>query len=253
MTFKEFKQLFLDLTAVTVPYGSEYLYYHGFMKPIINFKLTQQGENFHFVVGDAEASKTLFCAHLDTAGRSSSRQVIHQIDGNTISTNHETLLGADDKAGVATLIYLIEKKVPGCYYFFAGEELGGIGSGDALEQGFDFFRNFDRAIAFDRRGQGSIISQQRSSPCCSRPFVKDLCARFGRENLTMIDDPRGSFTDTASFMDVIPECTNISIGYHHEHTTQEYVDIDYTFSVAQAAAQIDWESLPVVRIPDPVI
>lgn len=153
MTLKDFTQLFIDLTGVTVPYGSEYLYYHGFMKHLINIKLTQRGENFYYVVGDKLASKTLFCAHLDTAEIASSSQVIHQIDGNTISTNGSTLLGADDKAGVATLIYLIEQKVPGTYYFFVGEELGRIGSLEAASKDSDYFRKFDRAIAFDRRGQ----------------------------------------------------------------------------------------------------
>ncbi len=251
MNFKEFKQLFLDLTKVTVPYGSEYLYYHGFMKHLIDFELCQRGENFYCVVGDESVSKTLFCAHLDTAGLSPSGAVVHKMDGDTIFTDGTSLLGADDKAGVATLIYLIEHKVPGTYYFFAGEEEGGIGSSNAASRDRDFFMGFERAIAFDRRGQCSIVSKQRGVACCSNPFVRELSAQFSRENLTMVSDPRGTFTDTASFLDIIPECTNISIGYHHEHSTRESLEIDYTFSVARAAAQIDWEGLPADRVPEP--
>lgn len=250
MTFNDFKQLFLNLTGVTVPYGSEYLYYHGFMKNHINVELIQRGLNFYYVVdgsSPSQPSKTLFCCHLDTADPSPARQVIHQVEANIIRTDGTCLLGADDKAGVATLIHLIEQRVPGTYYFFAGEEIGGIGSRGALTQDPDLFNKFDRAIAFDRKGQGSIISRQQCSDCCSSSFVSALSAEFSRHGLTMEDDPTGSFTDTATFMDVIPECTNLSIGYHHAHTTREYVDIDYAYRVAQAAAKVDWENLPAER------
>ena len=43
-------------------------------------------------------------------------------------SKRKTILGADDKAGMVILLYMIEKKIPGLYYFFIGEEVGCIGS-----------------------------------------------------------------------------------------------------------------------------
>ena len=50
-------------------------------------------------------------------------------------------------------------------------------------------------------------------------------------------------------MDIIPECTNISVGYMYEHTTGEYQDIDYLQRLCKAVCLIDWETLPVERDP----
>ena len=35
-------------------------------------------------------------------------------------------------------------------------------------------------------------------------------------------DTGGSFTDTANYTDIIPECTNLSCGYYNAHTQSEY-------------------------------
>lgn len=246
MKFKEFKTMFVDLTRVTVPYGSEYMWFNHYMKPLINFQCFQNGENFYHVVGDGKDA-TLFCAHLDTAG-SISEPVRHGFDGHTIFTKSNTILGADDKSGVLALIYLIENKVPGTYYFFAGEEKGRIGSEQAAKD-YTFFSKFERAIQFDRRGYGSIITNQFKGTCCSDVFVGALKAQFKDQAMKFEADPLGSYTDTASFMDIIPECTNISIGYFGEHSKMEHQNINYAWQVAQAAAQIDWDSLPTERDP----
>lgn len=247
MKFQEYKDLFLGLTEVTVPHGSEYMFYHGYMRALIDIDLTQRGENFYYVVGDGLASKTLFCSHLDTAGRDVSRKVYHQEFNSTIFTRGDTILGADNKAGVATLLYLINQGVPGTYYFFAGEEVGGIGSRFASQNDTEFFKHFDRAIAFDRRDKGSIISHQWGGRCASPDFVSALSGEYGSSGVKMHGDPGGSFTDTASFTDQIEECTNISIGFNREHSTSESLNIDYAYQVAMASAQVDWESLPTAR------
>jgi hypothetical protein len=247
MKFKTFKDLFVQLTSITVPHGSEYLYYTGVLSKLINFPLFQQGENYYHVVGDG-SSDTLFCAHLDTAC-SISKPVRHGFFNSTIYTRSDTLLGADDKAGVLALIALIEAKVPGTYYFFAGEEVGRKGSLAAAHSHREYFSKFKRAVTFDRRGKGSIITSQLFGECCSDMFADALIREFKSNQLKFVNDPTGSYTDTASFMKIIPECTNISIGYDHEHTDRETINIDYAYKVAMAATQIDWDDLPYDRDP----
>jgi hypothetical protein len=61
-----------------------------------------------------------------------------------ISTDGTTTLGADDKAGVSVLIWMMKHNIPGLYYFFIGEE-GCIGSGLAANYGD--FKDYDRIIS----------------------------------------------------------------------------------------------------------
>jgi hypothetical protein len=57
------------------------------------------------------------------------------------------------------------------------------------------------------------------------------------------------YTDTAEFIEVIPECTNISVGYYSEHSDKESLDILHFQALADRVAKIDWDSLPTDRDP----
>jgi hypothetical protein len=57
------------------------------------------------------------------------------------------------------------------------------------------------------------------------------------------------YTDTAEFIDIIPECTNISVGYYAEHSDKESLDIIHFQALAERAALLDWDSLPTDRDP----
>jgi hypothetical protein len=65
----------------------------------------------------------------------------------------------------------------------------------------------------------------------------------------MAPDNTGVYTDSAEFTHVIPECTNISVGYYKEHTHMEHQDIDHLITLCLASVKVDWESLPVKRDP----
>ena len=110
---------------------------------------------------------------------------------------------------------------------------------------------FDRAIAFDRRGKDSIITYQGGERCCSDEFADILADDLNlRHNDFLYSlDSSGVYTDTAEFTLLIPECTNISVGYDHEHTTKESLDINHYDALAKAVVQIDWDALPAARDP----
>lgn len=234
-----FETTFLHLTQYTVPHG-----YESRLEPYLPAGIQKDGFGNYFIrVG---ASETLFTAHLDTA--SVIREKINQVvEGSIIRTDGNTILGGDNKAGVTILLYLISQGVPGTYYFFAGEERGCLGSRWALESDPVFFGQFKRAVAFDRRKTGSIITHQRWERCCSEKFSEALSSEFAQQGMLYQADENGVFTDTAVFVDVIPECTNLSAGVWGEHTTSEYVDIALVEQIARAAADINWEALPAHR------
>ncbi len=240
------KSTFLKLTSKTYPYGYE----DDFVKEMQdinvlpkNLEKDTQG-NYLLKIGD---SRTIFASHFDTACKSQT-PVKHVIDGNIIKTDNTSILGADDKAGVTIMLWMIKNNVPGTYYFFIGEEVGCIGSGLAAKF-LEFKGIYDRIISFDRRGTTSIITHQSGTRTCSDEFGKELARQLNNHKIGLEYkiDSTGVYTDSAEFTSVIPECTNVSVGYYQEHTTTEHQDIKHLEKLANACLFVDWENLPTKR------
>lgn len=195
--------------------------------------------------------KVLFTAHVDTVHRADGKSVLSRIESFVIAsdaaTGKDCVLGADDAAGCYLLTELIAAGVEGTYIFFVGEEVGGIGSGAFVLDNPDF--KADIAIAFDRRGYSDVITHQASGRCCSDKFALALA-----KQLDMKYKPcsSGVYTDTAEFVDLVPECTNVSVGYFDEHTSSERLDIEHLMQLRAALLKVDWESLPIERDPKAV-
>lgn len=238
---------FLELTSRTCPHGHEDSLVSDIM---VNFfpediKKDDYG-NYFYEIG--KGSRTIFASHLDTVSKEYV-EVKHLIDvDNFVKTDGKTTLGADDKAGVTVMLWMIKNKVPGFYYFFVGEEVGCIGSG-LVSKHEDIKGKYDRIISFDRRGTNSVITFQSSGRSCSDKFADDLCDNLNATGLSYEKDTGGVYTDSAEFMDIIPECTNISVGYYKEHTINESQDINHLVSLAESCVLIDWESLVTDRDP----
>jgi len=238
------REKFLELTSRTYPHGTEKEVF-----PLLCDGL-QEDEfgNLFIKIGESDA---MFTAHLDTA-TSANTAVKHVFEGSLIKTDGTTILGADDKAGVTIMLYMIEKQVPGLYYFFLGEEVGCIGSrksaGAQKEKKIDGIK---KVISFDRKGTGSVITYQSSARCCSDAFGKALSEALNKadETFKYDCDDTGVLTDSIQFVSIYPECTNISVGYRYEHTFSEQQDIEHLEKLAEACAKVDWASLPAERDP----
>lgn len=196
--------------------------------------------------------RTLFVAHVDTVHRSEGKNKITKT--KTHWKARGDVLGADDGAGVAMLMHMIWGGVRGYYIFTQGEERGGVGARYLAEKQEDLLKEFDRAIAFDRRGIDSVITHQGWGRCCSDTFGSALADALmnGHDALMMLNDDTGVYTDTAEFTDIIPECTNISVGYAREHTQEESLNLVYFQQLAAAVLTFDWDALPVERDPSVV-
>lgn len=237
-----FKETFLKLTEHTIPFEYE----HTLESLLPNGTQKDKYGNYFIKIGE---SRTLFTSHLDTYSEDYEK-VNHVIEGNKIKTDETTILGGDNKAGVCVLFYMIENNIPGTYYFFIGEEpivSGGLYGSSMVAQNKEFCKRFDRAVAFDRKHYGSVITRQSARVCCSDEFADALIVEFSKSGMQMKKDPTGYYTDTAAFIEDISEVTNISVGVWYEHHAEEYVDIEYVEKIAKAACKIDWENLPIVR------
>jgi hypothetical protein len=197
-------------------------------------------------------SKTMFSCHVDTVHREGGKQTIKfNKKDNTYYKTDGKPLGADDTAGCWLMLEMIDAGVPGTYVFHRGEECGGIGSSYIAENMPKFLEQFDRAVAFDRRGATSVITHQGWSRCASDDFAEALAMELNKNPECMyMPDDSGIFTDTANYVDYIPECTNIACGYANEHSGSETLHIPTLFALRQACCfEVDWENLPTERDP----
>lgn len=243
---KDVRTTFISLVTKTYPHGHE--------EEVMDFlpKLDKDSVgNYYKIIGDNPT--TMFTSHLDTADRKQVSTNLYSIKDENgdeiIYTDGSSILGADDKAGVAVMLYMMSNNVPGLYYFFMGEERGGIGSGllSSVYEETPYLKNIVRCVSFDRRDVCSVITSQLGRVCCSNEFGSSLCKEYKSHGINLSLDPTGIYTDSASFLDQIPECTNISVGYYNEHTGKEKLNISYLERLAKASIKVNWDSLPTVR------
>jgi len=238
------REKFLELTSRTYPHGTE-----ADVFPLLGDGL--QADEFGNLFAKIGESDVMFTAHLDTA-TSALAEVKHVFEGSLIKTDGKSILGADDKAGVTIMLSMMEKGVPGLYYFFLGEEVGCVGSRKVAEaQREKKIEGIKKVISFDRKGTNSVITYQSGARCCSDAFgtalskaLNDAEPSFKYEN-----DDTGVLTDSIQFVSIYPECTNISVGYRYEHTFSEQQDIEHLEKLAEACSKVDWASLPAERDP----
>jgi hypothetical protein len=239
------RDTFISLVTETYPMGHEEEVV-PFITPGLN---KDKYGNYYKVIGNSD---TAFTCHLDTASRTKSKVglVAYEKDNQDfIMTDSTSILGADDKAGVAVIMYMIEKNIPGVYWFFYGEERGGIGSSKVANdyESYDFMKGIKKMVSFDRRNYYSVITSQMGVSCCSNEFAESLCKELNKSGLKLNLDPTGVFTDSANFTELIPECTNVSVGYFNEHTHDELQNITYLEKLAKACVSANWDKLVVKR------
>lgn len=156
-------------------------------------------------------------------------------------------LGADCAAGVWIMMEMIKYKVHGLYIFHAAEEIGCLGSRAIAKKTPHILSNIKAAIAFDRRDVASVITHQ-GQRCCSDAFGRSLAGQLpGTYKL----DPTGILTDTKMYTDLIPECSNISVGYYREHTSNEILDVNHLFALRDHMVTINPDLFVVERSPKP--
>jgi len=235
----------MELFSYCRPMGSEterefvckYLVPAGFVE--------DEHHNMILTVGDKP--RILFSSHMDTVHRKDGRQNLLLKDG--ILTLHpdekSSCLGGDDTAGIWLMLEMIKAGIEGDYIIHYGEERGGIGSSAKARAEPGFFAGIDIAIAFDRAGYTDVITHQ-GMRTASDAFAKSLAKELGSGYKPC---PHGIYTDTYEYAHLVPECTNISVGYSHAHSPREEQDVTFLIALREALLQVDWKNLVVERDP----
>lgn len=241
---KGVKDVFKSLVCTTTPNGFEHLVYE--------FIPTSHRDAYgnRFVINGEGPHHHLFTCHLDTYpeydidDNITSRKVNIIDEGNIIRTDGTSILGADDKAGMTIMLFMIHAGLPGIYGFFLAEERGLYGSEFAAQDKhcMEIMRDVKAVISFDRKGTSSIITHQRKTRTCSDRYAMELQSAFKNAGIMLNPDPEGFATDSFSFHKKNPslECTNISVGFWDQHTCCEYQDIAYLEQLSKATISMKW-------------
>ena len=241
-------ETFLELTKYTCPAGHEERLYRAALEargaeylPTIGY-LLRVGSN----------NTVLFTCHLDTADKGQPKKVTHVfggLNGNVVHTDGSTILGADDKAGMAIMLHMIDHNVPGDYVFYLGEEIGMVGSGNHVEELAESGYPYTQVVSFDRGGMQDIITHQMGGRTASDAYAQTLRRELNLRGMWYNLSDGGTFTDSFQHAGLALEATNISVGYGNAHTTGEWQDLRHLERLAKACISIPWQDLPTVGVP----
>jgi hypothetical protein len=203
--------------------------------------------NFARHIGE---SRTMFAAHWDTVDSKLYRKQIVISDGcdATLAPNSKgDCLGADCTTGIWLILEMITAGIPGNYVVFASEESGCHGSRAMADECPDWLNTIDHCISFDRKGMVDVITHQCGIRTASDEFAYALGDALA---LGMSPSDGGVYTDSNEFAHIIPECTNMAVGYNRQHTKQETQNLPFLTLLRDRLLQVDWQDLPVARFPD---
>lgn len=195
--------------------------------------------NYILRIGNAPV---LWSSHTDTVHHTAGRQKL-SVTADGVLSSDSNCLGADCTTGVWLMLRMIEARRPGLYVFHRAEEIGGLGSRHIAKSMPALLADIRFAIAFDRKGFRSVITHQ-GGRCCSDKFAHSLADALGMGH--ELDDG-GTFTDTANYTALVPECTNLSIGYLAQHSASETQDLPHLRKLLPALLALNPDDLVEAR------
>jgi len=190
-----------------------------------------------------------FTAHTDTVHNVDGIQLTH-IEDDFVSTMNGSCLGADCTTGLWLMLGMIEEGIEGVYVAHAAEEIGGIGSTALVMDNPAWLGDIQACISFDRYGTESIITHQSGIRTASDEFAYSLADALNMPFLK--PDTGGTYTDSLEYSHIVPECTNISVGYYSQHTKAELQDLLFSSSLLERLKEADWSRLVILREPTPL-
>lgn len=145
------------------------------------------GNVIGYHAGNCEGKSLLFCAHMDTVAPGNGVQPV--VEDGIVRTDGTTVLGGDDKAGIAAILEALEAiheaetaHGPIQVVFTVAEEVGLLG---AKYLALDALKPVDAAFFFDSDGMPNQI-------CVASPYHIDITATFrGRASHAGVEPEKG--------------------------------------------------------------
>lgn len=139
-----------------------------------------------------------------------------------LSARKNTGIGGDDKCGIYTCLdNLMKHEVIKCA-FFVDEEIGCVGSANAI---MDFFEDVSFVLQADRKGYQDVVSDIMYTEMFGVDFLEKIEETLDRYGRKICD---GGMTDVMQLAhnDLPVAMANFSCGYYNPHSSNEYVIID---------------------------
>lgn len=180
---------------------------------------TVQGEDCWLYIPKETKGKVCIVAHIDTVFDSDRKipLIIYDKDKGLVSSPDG--LGSDDRAGVYAALKLFNS-MPEPYKPFVlltdFEEVGGYGAQEAMDIFKEGLKDCTMFIELDRKGADDAV-YYNGEP---QEFI-DYINFFGFKTSS------GSFSDISYLCPELERCgVNLSIGYYHQHSKHEYLNIN---------------------------
>lgn len=237
------KDMLIRMLSYMRPSGSrtERKFCEVYLAPVCDYY--DEHGNYIKIIG--KRPNICFTSHYDTVHNKDGFQKVI-VEGNK-ATSDADCLGADCTTGVWLMLGMIEAGVEGVYVFHAAEEIGCVGSRGLIGDYPAWLIEIDFCISFDRFGLDSVITDQAYGNTASDEFARSFAKAVDMPNLK--PDPYGVYTDSNEYAGIVPECTNISVGYYYQHTSREYQDLDHAVMLLEKLCNASWDLLEVHRDP----
>lgn len=229
------------------PQGSDaqQLFCERFIEPTFG----KPDDHGNYILQIGQKPKHCFTAHHDTVHRQGGMQKL--VVTNDVVTVADpkvsSCLGADCTSGVYVILSMIEAGIEGTYVIHAAEEVGCKGSMEMIRD-YPMWLTYTKAvISFDRYGDNSVITHQMGFRTASDAFANSFADALNMPQLK--PDTGGSYTDSNEYAEIVPECTNISVGYYSQHSTTESQDLAYLEKLVFALENADWSKIVYERDP----
>ncbi len=219
-----------------------------FLEPVFG----EPDEHGNYVTQVGFEPHLCFTAHHDTVHKQEGMQKV-VVTNDVVSvadSKVSSCLGADCTTGIYIILNMIEAGIEGTYVIHAAEEVGCKGSAALVDDMPDWLMYTQAVISFDRYGDKSVITHQMGMRTASDAFAKSFSDALDMPQLKA--DDGGSYTDSNEYSLLIPECTNISVGYYGQHGVNETQDLEYLDQLMLALESADWSKLVFKRDPSVV-
>ena len=200
-TYKLMKILKMEQREVK-KYGKKVLKQHGYT--------TKLGDGFLMAQGDLPV---ILVAHMDTVFKAP-KYVDYDIKKGIMSA--KTGLGADDRAGIYSILNIVESGYKPSILFLEDEEVGCIGAKWFITNKLAKSLKGNFFIELDRKGKDDVVYYD----CINRDF-SDYIESFG------FKPQYGAYSDISVICPSFDLAgVNLSIGYYDQHTPNETLNIN---------------------------
>lgn len=170
-------------------------------------------------------------AHLDTVHTIPVMKVYHDVEEGVLWSPEG--IGADDRAGVFSILEILGKGYRPSVIFCCKEEVGGVGAGHFVMENPEPFKGVKYLIELDRQGEEDSVYYR-----CDNPLFEQMINAYG------FNTEWGSFSDISIIAPSWGLCAvNLSIGYYDEHSLGETWHYRQTLKTIDKVCKILEDSL----------